>query len=67
MALLKQSVAGLTALSCRAFLRLYAVVGPDANSGLRSFILDETPGLVVRHPDTLEFIPELANEWALAG
>ncbi|ELY2118227.1 ABC transporter substrate-binding protein [Vibrio parahaemolyticus] len=42
-------------------------VGPDANSGLRSFILDETPGLVVRHPDTLEFIPELANEWALAG
>lgn len=26
MALLKQSVAGLTALSCRAFLRLYAVL-----------------------------------------
>ena len=42
-------------------------VGPDANSGLRSFILDETPGLVVRHPDTLDFIPELANQWALAG
>lgn len=42
-------------------------VGPDANAGLRAFLLDDTPGLVVRHPDTLEFIPELANEWALAG
>lgn len=38
-------------------------VGPDANAGLRAFLLDDTPGLVVRHPDTLEFIPELANEW----
>ncbi|ELP5729745.1 ABC transporter substrate-binding protein [Vibrio vulnificus] len=41
-------------------------VGPDSNSGLRSFILDETPALVDKHPNTLEWIPALANEWAFA-
>lgn len=42
-------------------------VGPDSNSGLRSFFLDETQALVDKHPNTLEWIPALANEWAFAG
>ncbi len=42
-------------------------VGPDSNSGLRAYFLDDVPKLVEKHPDTLEFIPSIANEWALAG
>ncbi|MBD1556562.1 ABC transporter substrate-binding protein [Vibrio sp. S9_S30] len=42
-------------------------VGPDSNSGLRSYFLDSVPSLVGQHPDTLEWIPDLANEWAFAG
>ena len=39
-------------------------VGPDSNSGLRAYFLDDVPNLVSKHPDTLEWIPSLANEWA---
>ncbi|CCN71913.1 extracellular solute-binding protein [Vibrio nigripulchritudo] len=42
-------------------------VGPDSNSGLRHYFLDKVPSLVGKHPDTLEWIPDLANEWAHAG
>ncbi|NGN98717.1 ABC transporter substrate-binding protein [Grimontia sp. S25] len=42
-------------------------VGPDSNSGLRTYFLDEVPGLVTRHPDTLNWIPDIATEWAFAG
>ncbi|MDF2153959.1 extracellular solute-binding protein [Vibrio sp. CAU 1672] len=39
-------------------------VGPDSNSGLRSWFADDVPNLVSMHPNTLEWIPDLANEWA---
>lgn len=39
-------------------------VGPDSNSGLRGWFADDVPNLVSLHPDTLEWIPDLANEWA---
>lgn len=42
-------------------------VGPDSNAGLRAYFLDEVPGLVTRHPDTLNWIPDIATEWAFAG
>ncbi|CZF81274.1 MULTISPECIES: extracellular solute-binding protein [Grimontia] len=42
-------------------------VGPDSNSGLRGYFLDEVPGLVTRHPDTLNWIPAIATDWAYAG
>lgn len=51
----------------QSFPQTLRSVGPDSNSGLRSFFLDETPALVDQHPDTLEWIPALANEWAFAG
>lgn len=42
-------------------------VGPDSNAGLRGYFLDEVPGLVARHPDTLNWIPAIATKWAYAG
>lgn len=39
-------------------------VGPDSNSGLRAYFLDDVPKLVEKHPDTLEWIPSIANQWA---
>lgn len=48
----------------QSFPQTFRIVGPDSNTGFRSYFLDEIPQLVVRHPDTLEWIPSLANEWA---
>ncbi|MBV7297492.1 extracellular solute-binding protein [Enterovibrio paralichthyis] len=42
-------------------------VGPDSNAGLRAYFLDGVPSLVTRHPDTLNWIPSIATEWAYAG
>ena len=39
-------------------------VGPDANSGVRYYLMDGAPKLAQRHPDTGNWIPQLANEWA---
>lgn len=39
-------------------------VGPDANSGIRYYLMDGTPKLAQRHPNTGNWIPQLANEWA---
>ncbi|MBE3670515.1 ABC transporter substrate-binding protein [Vibrio navarrensis] len=51
----------------QSFPQTLRSVGPDSNSGLRYYILDETPGLLDRHPNTDAWIPALANEWALTG
>ncbi|WP_439333864.1 extracellular solute-binding protein [Vibrio agarilyticus] len=51
--------------SIQSFPQTLRTVGPDANSGLRRMMLDDVPGLIGRHPDTLNFIPALANEWAI--
>lgn len=39
-------------------------VGPDANSGIRFYLMDGAPKLARRHPNTDNWIPQLANEWA---
>lgn len=41
-------------------------VGPDSNSSFRSFINGNVLGLISFHPDTLNPIPMLANEWAFS-
>ncbi|KJY66466.1 extracellular solute-binding protein [Vibrio nigripulchritudo] len=50
-----------------SFPQTLRVVGPDSNSGLRAFFVDEVPALIGKHPDTLEYIPQLANEWAFGN
>ncbi len=39
-------------------------VGPDSNSGFRSYILSNQMGLVNRHPNTDKVVRELATHWA---
>ncbi len=39
-------------------------VGPDANAGLRGYLMDGTPKLAARHPNTGKWIPQLATAWA---
>ena len=41
-------------------------VGPDANSGIRFYIMDGTPKLAQRHPNTGKWIPQLATDWAFS-
>ncbi|PSV50956.1 extracellular solute-binding protein [Photobacterium sp. GB-1] len=48
----------------RSFPQTLRSVGPDANSGLRQYFMDEAPKLVQLHPTTGEWIPQLATEWA---
>lgn len=36
-------------------------------SWFRTYFFDSMPSLVNRHPDTLEWIPDIATEWAFAG
>ncbi|WP_353499111.1 extracellular solute-binding protein [Vibrio sp. CB1-14] len=39
-------------------------VGSDSNSGLRHYFMDGTPKLAARHPNTGNWIPQLAEAWA---
>ncbi|MFD2176265.1 extracellular solute-binding protein [Veronia pacifica] len=39
-------------------------VGPTANSGIRGYLMDGTPKLAQRHPNTGKYIPQLATSWA---
>ena len=48
----------------RSFPQTLRSVGPDANSGLRQYFMDEAPKLVQRHPTTGKWIPQLATAWA---
>ena len=50
--------------SIRSFPQTLRSVGPDANSGLRQYLMDGTPKLAQRHPDTGKWIPQLAKAWA---
>ncbi|EED35862.1 ABC-type oligopeptide transport system, periplasmic component [Luminiphilus syltensis NOR5-1B] len=48
------------------FPRTLRTVGPDSNGSFRNYILDDViVTLALQHPDTLNFIPGLAKEWAL--
>ncbi len=43
----------------------FRTVGPDSNSGLRPWF--QHSNLLERHPDTLNYYPGLATQWAFAG
>lgn len=48
------------------FPRTMRTLGPEATGGFRAYLLDYvTLGLVGQHPDTLEYYPALASEWAI--
>lgn len=57
---------GTNYISLTDFPRTLRTVGPDSNGSFRNYILDEvTVPLAFEHPDTREFIPGLAESWAL--
>lgn len=39
-------------------------VGPDSNGSFRAFIMDGNPSLLQQHPNTREYLPALAKQWA---
>jgi len=57
---------GMMRLALQSFPMTFRVVGPDANGGFRSAILNNQLSLINIHPDTKKIIPELATHWAFA-
>ena len=51
-----------TAIS--SFPQTFRTAGPDGNGAFRVWLLDKQPQLLQRHPDTLNYIPDLATHWA---
>ena len=52
--------------SIASFPQTFRTVGPDANGSFRAWLLDSHPSLVSKHPDTGEWIPDIATEWAFS-
>lgn len=49
------------------FPRTLRFLGPDASGAFRSYILDSNAlGLAAQHPDTFQWYPQLATQWAFA-
>lgn len=40
-------------------------VGPDSNGSFRAFIMDGNPSLIQQHPNTRQYLPALAKQWAI--
>lgn len=57
---------GVFNMSLLSFPLTFRTVGPDSNTGFRSFILENQMGLYALHPDTERPIPALATHWAFA-
>lgn len=49
-----------------SFPQTFRTVGPDANGSFRSWLLDAHPSLVTKHPDTGNWIPSIATDWAFS-
>ncbi|WP_375753803.1 extracellular solute-binding protein [Vibrio sp. HN007] len=50
--------------SLLSYPQTFRTVGPDANGAFRQWLGDVNPALVGKHPNTGNWIPSLANEWA---
>jgi len=50
----------------RSFPQTFRTVGPDANGSFRAWLHDAHPALVAKHPNTDEWIPDIATEWAFS-
>ncbi len=57
---------GTLHLSMQSFPLTFRTLGPDANGGFRSFVLDNQLRLISFHPNSGEVIPALATHWAIA-
>ena len=55
---------GTLRMQLSSFPQTFRVVGPNANTGFRSFILGNRMSLISYHPYTKEIVPELATHWA---
>jgi microcin C transport system substrate-binding protein len=52
--------------SLQDFPRTLRTIGPDSNGSFRPFLLDDVEMRVAwRHQDEFDFVPGLANEWAV--
>lgn len=60
----KAEKGGTLHLAVLTFPLTFRVVGPDANTSFRSYILDNQLSLINTHPNTENIIPELATHWA---
>ncbi|OAN13972.1 diguanylate cyclase [Photobacterium jeanii] len=48
----------------QSFPQTFRVIGPDSNGAFRSWLVDNRPSSVTRHPITNKWIPEIASQWA---
>ncbi|MGR5129590.1 extracellular solute-binding protein [Photobacterium swingsii] len=48
----------------QSFPQTFRVIGPDSNGAFRSWLVDNRPASVTRHPVTNKWIPEITDEWA---
>ncbi|EAQ65783.1 ABC-type dipeptide transport system, periplasmic component [Marinomonas sp. MED121] len=55
---------GVYNLRLSTFPLTFRTIGPDSNGSFRPFLLDGQPGLLQMHPNTREYLPSLATEWA---
>lgn len=47
-----------------SFPQTFRTAGPDGNGSFRTWLLDKQPQLLQRHPETLQYIPDIATHWA---
>lgn len=58
---------GTLRTSITSFPQTFRTVGPDGNGAFRVWLLDGQPQLLQRHPDTQEYIPDVATHWAFGN
>ncbi|MEP0201641.1 MAG: extracellular solute-binding protein [Halioglobus sp.] len=63
----KAKKGGTQYLALQDFPRTLRTIGPDSNGSFRAWILDDLEiRTAMRHQDEFEFVPGIANEWAIA-
>lgn len=55
---------GTYRLHLSSFPLTMRTVGPDSNGSFRAFIMDGNPSLLQMHPNTRQYLPALAKQWA---
>lgn len=55
---------GTYRLHISSFPLTLRTIGPDSNGSFRAFLLDGNPGLLQQHPNTRQFLPAIARQWA---
>lgn len=55
---------GTYRLHISSFPLTLRTIGPDSNGSFRAFLLDGNPALLQQQPNTRQFLPAIAKEWA---